>query len=376
MSEPIRIVEVEPGTREEKQFISLPFTIYRNNPHYVPWFNRQMKNIIARRHPYFAHSDGEFFIALRNREPVGRIALLEPRRYNEYHSRRDARFYFFEAKDDVEAAKAMFGHAEEWAKARTLDRLAGPQGFSSFTGSGILVDGFEHTASMTMMPYHLPYYRELIEAAGFEKFRDFYSAELDARTQGLPVKYQRVADITLKRGRFSLPSLTTRKEVKEIADELGRIYNDSWEEHDNFTPLTDAEMEQIKEELLMVSEPSLVKVIRSGDELAGFVLAFPDLSDAMIRAKGRLNPLTLLSLKREKKKTEKFLINGLGILPKYRKTGGIAVLFYAITRALREHGVRSAELTQIAETTDLMMSNIDKLNARIYKTHRVYQKRV
>ncbi len=375
MSEPIRIVEVEPGSREEKSFISLPFTIYRDNPHYVPWFNKQMRNIIARRHPYFEHSDGEFFLALRNEEPVGRIALLEPRKYNDYRNRRDARFYFFEAKDDIEVTRAMFRHAEEWAKARNLDKLIGPQGFSSFTGSGILIDGFDHTASMTMMPYHLPYYQELLEAYGFKKYKDYYSAHMDTRTQTLPAKYQRIADISLKRGRFSVPKLS-KKELKKVADEVGKIYNNSWEDHDDFVPLSDAELEQLKEELLMVTEPSLVKVIRSGSDIAGFVLAFPDISKALIKSKGRFNLLTLLSIMREKKRTQKFLINGLGILPEYRKTGGIAVLFSEIRNSLRDHNIKSAELTQIAETTDLMMSNIDKLNAKIYKTHRIYQKPV
>jgi hypothetical protein len=376
MAGAIRIVEVESKTQEEKDFISLPFTVYRDNPHYVPWFNRQMKKIISRRHPYFAHSDGEFFLALRENEPVGRIALLEPRRYNEYQNRREARFYFFEAKDDLDAVRAMFDHAEEWAKARNLDRIVGPQGFSSFAGSGILVDGFAHAASMTMMPYHLPYYRELIEAAGFEKYRDFYSAVLDAQSQGLPSKYQRVAEITLDRGRFTVLEIKTKGELKRLADEIGHIFNRSWDEHDDFTPLTEAELDQLKEDLLLVSEPSLVKVLRNEHEIAGFILAFPDLSRVMRKTGGKRSLLTLLSLHREKKRTDTFLINGLGILPQYRKTGGIAVLFSEISKALRAHGVRKAELTQVAETTDLMMSSIEKLEAKIYKTHRVYFKKL
>ncbi len=376
MAEPIRIVEVEPNTEEEKAFISLPFTIYRNDPHYVPWFTRQIKKILARKHPYFAHSHGEFFLALRNEEPVARVALLDPRRYNEYQNKRDARFYFFETKDDLDAVKAMFAHADEWAKARSIERIIGPQGFSSFAGAGILIDGFDRRASMTMMPYHLPYYRELLEGAGFVKFKDFYSARLDARTQGLPSNYRRLAEISLERGRFTVPPLHSKRQLRSMADEIGKIFNKSWEEHDDFTPLTDAELEELKEELLLVSDPSLVKVIKNSENVAGFILAFPDLSRAIIRSKGCLNPLTILSLKREKRRTKDFLINGIGILPEYRKTGGIAVLFYELSRALRAHGVENAELTQIAETTDLMIKSIEKLGAQIYKTHRVYQKAV
>jgi len=138
--------------------------------------------------------------------------------------------------------------------------------------------------------------------------------------------------------------------------------------------MTDEEMDQLIDELITVTEPDLVKVLKRNDELAGFILGFPDISEAIKRAHGRLNPFTFYSMMREKKRTQRFLINGIGILPKYQKNGGIAILFNEITKALRARNVSKAEMTQIAETTDLMIRSIEKLNARIYKTHRVYEK--
>ncbi len=140
--------------------------------------------------------------------------------------------------------------------------------------------------------------------------------------------------------------------------------------------MTEAELQEIIDDLLMVSLPSLIRVFRAEGRIAGFVLAFPDLSRALIRARGRLTPFTLLSILREKRKARDFIINGLGILPEYRNSGGLPLLFSVITDALHAHGTRTAEMTQIAETTDLMLSNIDKLGAEIYKTHRVYQRRL
>ena len=110
--------------------------------------------------------------------------------------------------------------------------------------------------------------------------------------------------------------------------------------------------------------------------MAGFVMASPDLSAAMQRANSKVNPLILRNLTKEKQKTTKYLINGLGILPQYQKNGGIAILFNEMAKTLRQHNVSKAEMTQIAETTDLMLSNIEKMGARIYKTHRVYQKKL
>ena len=374
MTEPVRIEKVLSSTLQEKEFIQLPNVIYKNNSHYVPWFNRSMKKIISGHHPFFQHSEGEFFIAKRTEETVARIALLEPKKFNQYQGKKDARFYFFEAKDDPGAVRDLFLFAEQWASDRGLNRIIGPQGFSGFTGAGILVDGFDETAAMTMMNYHLPYYRELIESAGFEKYKDFFSAEINASFQGLPQKYRIFAELAMKRRGYHSPDLKSRKELISVAREIGSLYNSSWGEHEEFCPLTDQEMDHLLEELISITDPSLVKVLKKGDDLVGFILGFPDISDAIKRSRGRLNPFTTYFMMREKRKTRRFLINGIGILPQYQKTGGIAILFNEITKALMKQNVSRAEMTQIAETTDLMISSIRKLNARIYKTHRVYEK--
>ena len=370
----VEIVSVTPRSREEKQFIDLPFRLYEGVEQYVPWFTRSMRRLVALKHPFFEHSDGEFFIARRNGEVVGRIAMLEPRRFNEYKDRRDARFYFLEFQDDVQVSRALFERAATWARERGLRRLIGPQGFSSFAGSGVLIDGFEYRAAMTMMPYHLPYYRRHLEAWGFEKYKDFYSAFLNAVHQDLTPRYRRAAEIARTRSGLEAPVLRSKRELRRVAREVGRIYNDSWADHEEFVPMTEAELQEIIDDLLMVSLPSLIRVFRAEGRIAGFVLAFPDLSRALIRARGRLTPFTLLSILREKRKARDFIINGLGILPEYRNSGGLPLLFSVITDALHAHGTRTAEMTQIAETTDLMLSNIDKLGAEIYKTHRVYQR--
>lgn len=376
MTEAVHIEKVTTGSQQEKEFLQLPFVVYKNNPHYVPWFNRSIKRMIAKKHPFFEHSDAEFFIAKRKDEVIARIGLIEPKRFNEYQNKKDARFYFFEAKDDITAVRELFQFAEDWAVQRGLNRLIGPQGFSGFTGAGILIDGFDQTASMTMMNYHLPYYHELIEELGFKKYKDFYSAELKADQQVLPQKYRIFADLAKKRGRFSSPELNTKQDLMDISQKVGRLYNDSWGEHEEFCPMTEAETQELFEELSMIAEPSLVKVIKKDEELVGFILAFPDISEAMQRANGKLNPITIRNMMKQKKLADKFIINGLGILPKYQKNGGVAILFNELAKTLREYSVTRAEMTQIAETTDLMVRSIEKLNARIYKTHRVYVKQL
>lgn len=376
MGEKIEIREVLPGGEFEAAFITLPRRLYDGCRQFVPSFDAQIRSIISRRHPFFEHSHGEFFVAVKGRVCVGRIALLEPQRFNGIHGKKDARFYFFDSENDREVADTLFSFAGEWARKRGLNRIVGPQGFSSFTGAGVLIHGYDRQASMTMMPYHFPYYRELVEAAGFTPLQDFHSPYLDATRHDLSPRYVRAAEIARKRGRFTAPVVRTRRQLRSVANEIRDAYNDAWRTRENFTPLTEGELDQIVEDLLLVSKPSLIRVLRSRGEIAGFILAFPDLSDAIRKANGRLNLATYIRLFWQKLTARRFIINGFGLRPDFRKSGGTALLFLEITQALKDQRAQGAEMTQIAADNDLMMGNVRKLNADIVKTHRVYEKRL
>lgn len=386
----IKIVPVSVSSpRTLSEFCDFPKRLYRNCPHWVPWFDRGLRRIVERRHSFFEHSDGDCFLVQRSdaaaARTVGRFALLEPRRFNRFRSKRDARFYFFDIENDPGACSAAFAFAAQWAQRRGLTRLIGPQGFSGFTGAGILIHGFDRPAAMTMMNYTFPYYRDLIEAAGFSKYKDFYSAELIAAQFTPSVKQQRVMELVMKRNRFSVPQFHNKREFRAAALEIGRIYNQSWEDHEEFVPLTERELTELVDDLLLVTDPSLIKVMRRDTprdtdgrprepDVVGFILGFPDLTQALQRAGGRLNPLSLWRILRQKKRTRNFIINGVGILPEYRNQGGTTLLFSTLERSLRRRGVISAEMTQIAETTELMLAAMRDLGGRVYKTHRVYQR--
>jgi hypothetical protein len=126
-----------------------------------------------KKHPFFEHSEADFFLAVRDGEVVGRICAANNKLFNEYHKTKKAHFYGFEAINDLEVARALFDAAFHWAKERDLDTMIGPKGLSPFDGYGILVEGFEHRQMMTMMNYNYDYYPKLMEALGFEKEVDF-----------------------------------------------------------------------------------------------------------------------------------------------------------------------------------------------------------
>lgn len=356
-----------------RAFIDFPFRLYKDCPQWVPWFRSDLRRILDRRHPFFEHSAGEFFLARKSRETLGRIAVVENTRYNSQHRSRFAHFYFFDLVDDAEVAGVLLGAVSDWARRRKLEGVVGPGGLGAIVGAGVLIDGFEHRAAMTMMGYNYPYYQKLLERAGFAAHQNLYSMYLDADTFRLPERIRCAAEKVLKRGNFRVLNFTRKKDLLRLAPRLGQVYNAAIGDHLETYPYSENELKQVTRELAIMAEPSLIKVLAYKEEIVGFVFGFPDLSAALQRANGRLNPFTILDLFQEYKRTDRLIINGAGILSQYQRLGGNALLYCELERTAKGRNFHHVDLTQVAETTGLMLSDIQTLGGNLYKTHRVYR---
>jgi GNAT superfamily N-acetyltransferase len=369
----VEVLEISNGERKGvNEFIDLPFRLYESSPQWVPPFRSGMEKILTRAHPFFDQSEAAFYLALRRGRPVGRISVFENRRFNSYRNRREARFHHFECEEDDEAAEALFAAAVNWARRRGLTELQGPHGLSGMDGSGIQIDGFEHRATMTMMHFNQPYYRRFFESNGFSKVRDYYTAEIRKQGFSMPEKIRRVAEIHYKRGHFKVPRFRSKRAIRAIAGRIGDVYNRAFMVHEDFCPLREAEIEGLARDLILVSKPSLIKILCYDDEVVGFLFSFPDLSAAMQRARGRLGPIRIIDLLTESARTDTLVVNGAAILPEYQKLGGNGLLYYELIRTILDSGYQRAEMVQIAETTSLMLSDMQTLGGRVHKIHRIY----
>jgi len=355
-----------------KEFIKFPYQLYSGSTQWVPQFRLDMRAILDRRHPFFDRSEAAFFICKRNNRTVGTIGALNNIPYNEHHGSRTGHFYFFDCLEDQAASHALFEAAFEWMRQKGLRQIMGPLGFGVM-GMGILVEGFEHRAAMTMMNYNCPYYGRLVEAEGFHKHRDQLSMYIEARTFRLPEKIRRVADIAIKRGNFEVPDIRTKSVLRRYARDIGKVYNESFQSHgDEYNPLSPREIQQVTRELLQVADPSLVKLLLFKGEIAGFLFGFPDLSRALQRGKGRLTPLAILRLLLEYRRTKGLVVNGAGILPRFQRLGGNALLYSMLEKIASRRDFIYVDAVQIAETTELMLADLETLGAKVFKKHRLY----
>ncbi|MEN6409161.1 MAG: hypothetical protein ABFD44_05540 [Anaerolineaceae bacterium] len=356
------------------RFIQIPFRLYANCPQWVPPFLVDAKTMLNReKHPFYEHSDADFFIAVKDGKDVGRIAALENRPFNQYHKTQDAEFYLFDCENDQETANALFQTVFDWAKARGLNRVVGPKGFSAFDGYGIQIEGNDLRQMMTMMNYNYPYYRDLVETVGFTKEVDFVSCYLPHSAFNLPEKVKLVAERVQERGTFKVQRFKNKKELMQWAPKVGEAYNNTFVNNWEYYPLTKREVDFMLDNLLTVADPKLIKIILHNEDVVGFLFAFPDITPAMQRSKGHLAPWSIVDMLLELKRTEWVSLNGAGILPEYHGRGGNALLYTEMQKTMDEFHFEHAELTQVAETAVQMRQDLINVGGKAYKNHRVYQ---
>ncbi len=371
----MEIIQIDPTNRRQTRlFLDLPFRIYRHTPQWVPPLASDAALVLdRRRYPFYEHSEAAFYLAMEGERAVGRIAAIDNRNFNEFHKSETGFFYLFECEDNREAALGLFEAACAWARGRGLKKMWGPKGFTALDGLGLLVKGFEYPPA-TGIPYNPPYYEQLVEAAGFKPFDDDVSGFLDARTYRFPDKIHELSARVMERRGLRIARFRTKDELRAIIPSLRELYNNSLGENFDQVPLTEGEMKLLSEQILAVADPKLVKIIMKDNQPVGFLLAYPNITAALRRTRGKLFPFGWIDLLLELKRTRTIDVNGAGILKEYQGLGGPAILFSEMHKSVMEGRFHYAELVQVSVHNSKMQLAMRDLGLDFRKVHRVYEK--
>jgi hypothetical protein len=370
----MRITQINlSNKRDVRDFLAVPFYIYRDIPQWVPPLAGDARLVLDRnRFPFYQHSEAAFFIARQNGTHLGRICVMDNRRFNDFRGENTAFFYLFETVDDASVADALFAEASQWARARRLDILMGPHGFTPMDGNGLLVNGFEHRPAFGQ-PYNPEYYVSLVERQGFTMNRETLSGYLSADTIFDERIHELAARVQKRRG-LHVARYRTRKELRALLPHLKDLYNGSLGDAGTNVPLTDEEVDSLGEQLLWIADPRLIKVVMKGDGPVGFILAYPDISAAIQKVRGKLLPFGVIPALLEKKRTDWMNFNGAGLIEKYRGLGGTAILFSEMYKSATETGqFKHAEVVQIQAENENMLREMRNFGLDFYKTHRLYE---
>lgn len=363
----------DPDRRFLKSFLDLPFRIYASIPQWVPPIQSDARRQLdRRRNPYFQHSEAEFFLALRDGRVAGRVAILDPANYNRFNNTHHSFFGLYECENDPEISSALLEAGFSWARRRGLTEIHGPQGFSALDGLGLLVRGFEHRPAFGI-PFHPPYYEALLAGVGFEPAGDILSGYLGGHVV-LPDRLLEVGERVMKRRGLRVHRFRTRRELRRLAPKLGDLYNQSLGGTSGNVPLTDEEITAIARQMTAYADPRLIKILYKADEPIGFLFAYPDISAAVQRTRGKMWPFGWIHWLRELRTTEWVNINGAGINEKYRGLGGTALLFTEMYKSVRDGGYKHADIVQVGSENFPMLRELRDFGVDFYKTHRKFRR--
>ncbi len=357
-----------------RDFLALPFAIYRDIPQWVPPLQMDERlRLDPKRFPFYKHSQAAFFLAYEGTRPIGRLAILDNRRYNEFNHEATAFFYLFECEDNRDAASALFEAGFKWARSRGLNKVLGPKGFTPLDGFGLLVKGFEHRPAFGL-PYNPAYYIPLVEAQGFVTQGESVSGYLGADIQ-FPDRIHELAERIARRRGLRIAHYQKRSDLRALVPKLKELYNGALRGTAGNAPLTDEEVNALADQLLWFADPKLIKIVMKDDTPVGFLMAYPDVSAALQKTRGQLFPFGWLTLLLELRRTDWLNINGAGLLPEYRGSGGTAILYSEMFKSVRDSGqFRHAEVVQIGMENEAMQRELENFGIHFYKIHRTYQR--
>lgn len=373
MSAAVRIEPVR-TRRERELFLRLPWQFYRGNAAWVPPLLFDLRpQLDPARGDFFKHSAGEFFLAYRGAEPVGRIAALHNTRHLAAHGDGAGFFGFFECEDDVATAAALLAAAEAWLRARGLTVARGPANFSIQDEAGVLLDGFEH-APMAGMGYTPPYYRALVEAAGYAKAKDLLVWRIHRDTW---------KDTELKRmcalvDRLA-PGVTVRalnmRDLPNEAAKMAAIFAEAWKENWGAQPITQAEFLKYASQYRLFIDPELIQIAERDGEPLAMAVAIPNVNEIIRRIDGRMFPWGWWRLLRDRRRTTKLRLFLLGARTSARRLG-LPVLFMRRYHALLHGSVtlQEMEFSWILEDNHETLALIERLGGRRVQTLRLYEK--
>jgi len=338
-----------------------------------------MDTLLSRtKNPFFEHAQAEYFIAERDGAVVGRIAAISNRLHNETHGDRVGFFGFFESIDDQAVADALLTAAAEWCRGLGHDVLRGPASFSVNDECGLLVDGFDSPPTL-MMPHNPRYYIVLLEGAGFTKAKDLwvYQGGSEERYVPVPERLARATELIRQRQGITLRALNMKDFEGEV-ERIKELYNSAWEKNWGFVPMTEHEIDHLAEQFKPVVIPELVPMAEKDGKLIGFGIALPDLNVVFRKNRsGRLFPMILKllwALKAKRIRRARILL--LGVLPEHQGKGIDAMLYHWIWTKSGERGIYWGEAGWILEDNPAMNAGLEKMTFRVYKTYRLYDRRI
>lgn len=356
-----------------RTFIRLPLTLYRNIPQYVPPVFHDEWHLHDGRGEATRNCKTIHFLSEENGKVTGRIMGIIHHDYNKRRNLQTARFFKFDCINDLPTASALIAAVEEWAKKEGMDQLIGPFGFSDKDPQGFQIEGFHHRAVISA-PSHAAWMPELIVKLGYLKHVDCLSYQLAIPGQ-VPAEVQAISNRILSSGQYRLIRFHQRSEMKTWILPVFELVNATYHQLFGFIPMSNAEMKEMAKQFLPVLDPAFtVLVTNQQNKPVAFVIAMPDISIGLQKAKGSLFPLGFIHILRAMNTATQLNLLLGAVDPQCRHAGITAILAVSVLEEAQRRNMSIIDSHLVLEENPHVRRVLERFGGKVEKRYRIFSK--
>lgn len=359
--------------KELKQFVTFPFSLYKNNNFWVPPIIKDEMGVFDKdTNPVFEHANARFFLAYKNNKIVGRVvAILNSYEVNQQQIKK-MRFGWLDMIDDIEVTRILLEKVKEIGYQNKLEYIEGPIGFNNLDKTGVLIDGFDHIGTMITW-YNHPYYKEHLEKLGYRKEKEYLENKFEFKNVNAPY-YQRVSKIIQKRLDVKPLNFTKTKDILPYVDEMFEVFSETYSKLSSYVPISDAQIAFFKKKYIGFINPEYIKfVVDNNHKLIAFAIVMPSFSEALQKAKGKLFPFGIFHLLNARKHAKDVTFYLIGVHPEYQNKGVTAVIFDEFTKTFAEKDIVNCIRTPELEENEAINKIWKSFKPVTHKRRRTYR---
>lgn len=339
-----------------KKFVTFPFKLYKNSQYWVPpLIKDETETLDSKKNPVFKNAEAWYYLAYKNNEIVGRIAVILNRLEVNEQGKKKIRFGWLDMVDDIEVTKALLEKVYEKGREHNLEYTEGPVGFSNMEKAGILTMGFEEMNTMITW-YHYPYYAEHFEKLGFEKQATWVEYTLKI-PETIFEKVSKFSKIVRERYKLSVIRFKDKKEILPYVDEMFGLLNKTYNTLQTFVPIQQYQIDYYKKKYFSFIHPDYICCIKDErGKLIAFSIVMPSFSKALKKANGKLIPFGWTHILKAQKKNDTAAFYLIGIDPEYQGKGVTAIIFEEMQYLFNSKGIHTVETNpELKENTAVQL---------------------
>jgi hypothetical protein len=375
---------------DRKKFVELPFRLYAEDPAWVPPLKDEAYGLITPgKNPFFEHAVAQLFLAERAGKVVGRISASIDKLWIAMPAAKgggadSGNWGYFDAEDE-QIGKLLIAAAEDWLREAGVKRSIGPISMSIWEEPGLLIKG-HHQPPTVMMGHDDPRYEAWVERAGYAKVKDLHTWELDI-TKNFPPLIQRIVTGGEQNERIRVRRVDKKKFAAEASIIL-HILNDAWSDNWGFVPFTESEIAFAGKKMKPIVFNDLIRIAEYDGEPVAFMMTLPDLNEMQADLNGELFPFGFVKLLWRlnggfsgRPKVGSVRVPLMGVVKRLQASRMASQLAFTMIEYVRRDsvalfGATRAEIGWILEDNQGMNSIAEKIESKINKTYRIYEKAI